>query len=56
MDPLLKTQEVSDLLKIGTRSVRQLIRTGKITAYLVTNCYRIPKSSVIQYLQSNKVR
>ncbi len=55
MEQLFTTREVSDLLKIGPRSLRRLIRTGRIKAYLILNCYRIPKSAVTQYLQSNKV-
>ncbi len=55
MEQLYTVQEVSNILKVGYRSVLQQINTGKLIAYLVAHSYRIPESSVMKYLDTNKV-
>ena len=55
MEKLYTVQEVSNILKVGYRSVLQQINNGKLSAYLVAHSYRIPESSVMKYLNTNKV-
>jgi len=56
MEQLYTVQEVSIILKVGYRSVLQQINTGKLSAYLVAHSYRIPESSVMKFLDINKVQ
>ena len=56
MEQLYTVQEVSNILKVGYRSVLQQINTGKLSAYLVAHSYRIPESSVMKFLDINKVQ
>jgi len=55
MQDLLTVREVADRLKLGYRTVLDLINYGKLEAYLISNKYRISESGYLRYLDSTKV-
>jgi excisionase family DNA binding protein len=55
MHNLLTVREVADRLKLGYRTVLDLINYGKLEAYLIGNKYRISESAYLRYLDSTKV-
>lgn len=50
----LKTEEVADYIRMSVDHVRELARTGKITAYQPGRGYRFKKSDVDAYIESGK--
>ncbi len=55
MQELLKVRDVADRLKLGYRTVLDLINHGKLEAYQIGTKYRISESAYQRYLDSTKV-
>lgn len=49
---VLTVQQVQKLLQIGRLSVYHLIECGKIPAFRVGRTYHIPKTTLIQFLET----
>lgn len=56
VEELLTPKEIAEILRIGYRSVLDLILMGKLEAYRVGRVYRISRSDLQSYLESTKVR
>ena len=56
MEQIYTVKEVAGLLNIGYRTVLDQINLGRLEAYQISNRYRISESSVLRYLNSNKVK
>ena len=56
MEQIYTVREVAGRLKIGYRTVLDQINLGRLEAYQISNRYRISESSVLRYLNSNKVK
>jgi excisionase family DNA binding protein len=56
MEQVYTVQEVSNLLKVGYRTVLDQINLGRLEAYQISNRYRISESAVHRYLSANKVK
>ena len=53
---LLHVHHVAEILSCSDRHVRHLIKTGKLPAHKIgKRAYRIPKESVMQYLEDSRV-
>lgn len=50
----LTTEEVAKYIRLSTEQVRELARTGKITAYQPGRGYRFRKKDVDAYIESGK--
>lgn len=50
---VVTTREAQEMLRIGRRGVYALITAGKLDARKIGRKYRILKSSIIRYLQTN---
>lgn len=48
---VLTVKEVMDYLKMGKNSVYALLQSGELAHYKIGKVYRIPLSSVQQYLE-----
>lgn len=53
-EPYLTTEEVAAYIRLSTEQVRELARTGRITAYQPGRCYLFKKSDVDAYIESGK--
>lgn len=53
-DDVLTFQELKNILKIGKNKCYQLLQDGIISSVKIGSTYRIPKTSVIKYLQNQK--
>jgi len=49
---ILTREEVMELLKIGRNTFYKLIQDGSIKGYKEGNRYKIPASSVYEYIQN----
>lgn len=49
---VLTTKELKEVLRIGFNKVYELLKNGKIKSLRVGNKIIIPKSAVLEYLQS----
>lgn len=49
---VLTTKELKEILRIGFNKVYELLKNGKIKSLRVGNKIIIPKSAVLEYLQS----
>ncbi len=56
MEDMYTPQEVAFKLKIGYRTVLDLINLGKLEAYEIGNRYRVTESSLLRYLNSIKAK
>ena len=53
---LLTTVDASKVLKVGYRTVLDLINTGVIQAIKIGRQYRIPESSLERYIQKSIIK
>ncbi len=53
---LLTPDEVSKVLKVGYRTVLDLINTGVIQAIKIGRQYRIPESSLEKYIHDSVIK
>ena len=51
---VLRVEDLMPLLSIGRNTAYDLVRSGQIRSFRIGRCYRIPKDSVVEYLE--KVR
>lgn len=51
---VLRVEDLMPLLSIGRNTAYELVRSGQIRSFRIGRCYRIPKDSVVEYLE--KVR
>lgn len=50
---VLSVQQVRAVLNIGRPSVYQLVKQKKIRCFMIGNAYKIPKASLIAYIQES---
>lgn len=53
MSELLTVKEVADWLKTSRVQIRKMIQSGNLLAVKVGREYRIPVSSIKEYIESN---
>ena len=51
-ETILNIEELCDYLHIGRSVCYQLLSSGKIKAFRIGKMWRIPKSSVLSYIQT----
>lgn len=51
-DDILTIDEVAEALKIGSSHAYHIVRSGNLKAYKEGKDWKIPKSSLINYIQS----
>lgn len=52
---LLTVEQVAEKLGVSTRTIRRLIKQGRIVAHRVGRCIRVDGKSVTRFLESSKV-
>ena len=52
-DDVLTVEEACEALKIGYNAMYELLNTGKIKGYRNGRVWRIPKASLVEYIQSS---
>ncbi len=52
LDDILTIEEVAEVLKLGTTHTYRIVRSGQLKGYKEGKDWKIPKSSLIDYIQS----
>ena len=52
-DDILTAEEACEALKIGYNAIYGLLNTGKLRGYRNGRVWRIPKASLVEYIQSS---
>ena len=52
LDDILTIEEVAEVLKLGTTNTYRIVRSGQLKGYKEGKDWKIPKSSLIDYIQS----
>ena len=52
LDDILTIEEVAEVLKLGTTHTYRIVRSGQLKGYTEGKDWKIPKSSLIDYIQS----
>ena len=52
--PVLDVDDVAQILGITPKTVRNLIKTGELTAIKIGRIFRIPKDKLIENLKGDK--
>ena len=52
---LLTFEELCETLMIGRSTAYKLLHSGELKAFRIGRIWKIPKSGVIEYLQSRKI-
>ena len=52
-DDILNVEEACEALKIGYNAMYELLNTGKLRGYRNGRVWRIPKASLVEYIQSS---
>ena len=56
-DDILTVEEACEALKIGYNAIYRLLNTGKLRGYRNGRVWRIPKATLVEYIQnSSKLR
>ena len=50
---IMSVQQVRSALKIGRTAVYQLLEKNKIRCFKIGNAYKIPKTSLIEFVRRN---
>ena len=50
--PILSLEELCEQLSIGKNAAYELLRSGKIKAFRIKRIWKIPQTSVNEYLQT----
>lgn len=50
-DDVVNVQELCEMLKIGKNNAYKLLNSGQIKAITIGKVYKIPKKSVVDFLQ-----
>lgn len=48
---VLLPEEAAEILRIGMNQIYKMLNSGELKAYRVGRSWRIPKESIIKYLQ-----
>ncbi|MBS4932446.1 MAG: helix-turn-helix domain-containing protein [Clostridiales bacterium] len=48
---VLLPEEAAEILRIGMNQIYKMLNSGELNAYRVGRSWRIPKESIIKYLQ-----
>lgn len=48
---VLLPEEAAEILRIGMNQIYKILNSGELNAYRVGRSWRIPKESIIKYLQ-----
>ena len=52
-DDILTVEEACEALKVGYNAIYGLLNTGKLRGYRNGRVWRIPKASLVEYIQSS---
>lgn len=52
LDDILTIEEVAEVLKLGTTHTYRIVRSGQLKGYKEGKDWKIPKSSLVDYIQS----
>lgn len=52
-DDILTVEEACEALKIGYNAMYALLNTGELRGYRNGRVWRIPKTALVEYIQSN---
>lgn len=52
-DDILNVEEACEALKIGYNAMYEILNTGKLRGYRNGCVWRIPKTALVEYIQSN---
>lgn len=52
-DDILNVEEACEALKIGYNAMYEILNTGKLRGYRNGRVWRIPKTALVEYIQSN---
>ena len=52
-DDVLTVEEACEALKIGYNAMYELLNAGKLKGYRNGRVWRIPKASLVEYIQSS---
>ena len=52
-DDILNVEEACEALKIGYNAMYELLNAGKLKGYRNGRVWRIPKASLVEYIQSS---
>lgn len=52
---VIRVEDMMVMLKVGKNKAYQLINSGKIRAFRIGKIYKIPKKSVIEYVEKELV-
>lgn len=55
IDPLIQVSTVMEILQVSEGTVRKMIRSGKLEGIKIESCTRITRSSLLGYLETNKI-
>lgn len=50
--PILSLEELCEQLSIGKNAAHELLRSGKIKAFRIKRIWKIPQTSVNEYIQT----
>ncbi len=50
--PILSLEELCEQLSIGKNAAYELLRSGKIKAFRINRIWKIPQTSVNEYIQT----
>ena len=50
---ILSVQQTRTILGIGRTAVYRLVESGQIRCFKIGNAYKIPKSSVLEFIQAS---
>ena len=50
-DDILTVKELMDFLAIGKNTAYELLKSGEIKSFRIGRCYKVPKKSVLEYVQ-----
>ena len=54
--PLMTLEELCDALMIGKNAAYRLLKEGKIKAFRIGRIWKIPRSSLMEYLKQKMVK
>lgn len=52
---VIRVEDMMEMLKVGKNRAYDLLNSGKIKAFRIGNIYKIPKKSVIEYIENELV-
>lgn len=55
-EQMMSVKEVADFLNVVTKTVYRLIERGELLSHKVGSVHRIPKSTVVDYLERQRTK